>query len=170
LREHERAQFIFQQAIEIAHHAGSLNRAGLAALTMIEEIDTLPREVQSVAYAQAREWLATSDSPDIKPRLRAVAKKIDGASRMKKSPNAHEVLFNKRLDLEAEVLQFERGLISQTLAKVNGKVTQAAELLGMNYQKLAYIIETKHPDLIPARTPVRRRPRKTGKKKSRLRP
>ena len=50
LHEPERAQFIFQQAIEIAHQAGSLNRAGLAALTMIEEIDTLPREVQSVAY------------------------------------------------------------------------------------------------------------------------
>lgn len=160
LHEQQRAQFIFQQAIEIAHQAGSLNRAGVAALTMIEEVGTLPREVQSAAYAQAREWLATSDSPDIKPRLKAVVKKIDGAGIMTKTPNAHEVLFNKRLDLEAEVLKFERGLISQTLAKVNGKITQAAELLGMNYQKLAYIIETKHPDLIPARTPVRRRPRK----------
>lgn len=169
MREPQRAQFIFQQAIEIAHQSGSLNRAGVAALTMIEEIGTLPHEVQSVAYAQAREWLATSDSPDIKPRLKAAAKKIDGAGSMTKSPNAHEVLFNKRLDLEAEVLKFERGLISQTLAKVNGKVTQAAKLLGMNYQKLAYIIETKHPDLIPARTPVRRRPRQKSKKKRTLR-
>jgi hypothetical protein len=65
MREAVRAQFIFQEAIEIAHQAGSLNRAGLASLTMIEEIDTLPREVQSVAYAQAREWLASSVSPDI---------------------------------------------------------------------------------------------------------
>ena len=127
---------------------------------MIEEINTLPREVQSVAYGQAKEWLASSDSPDIKPRLKAVAKKIDGARSMTKTPNAHEVLFNKRLDLEEEVLKFERGLISQTLAKVNGKVTHAAELLGLGYQKLAYIIETKHPDLLKTRTPVRRRPRK----------
>jgi len=59
LHEPARAQFIFQRAIEIAHHAGSLNRAGLAALTMIEEVDTLPPQVQSVAYAQAREWLAS---------------------------------------------------------------------------------------------------------------
>jgi tetratricopeptide (TPR) repeat protein len=165
LREPAHAQFIFQQAIEIAHHAGSLNRAGLAALTMIEEIDTLPREVQSVAYGQAREWLASSDSPDVKPRLKAVTKKIDRARSMTKTPNAHEVLFNKRLDLEAEVLKFERGLISQTLAKVNGKVTHAAELLGLGYQKLAYIIETKHPDLLKKRTPVRRRPRHSGKSK-----
>jgi tetratricopeptide (TPR) repeat protein len=160
LHETERAQFIFQQAIEIAHQAGSLNRAGLAALTMIEEIDALPREVQSVAYAQAREWLATSDSPDIKPRLKAVAKKIDGAGSMAKTPNAHEVLFNKRLDLADEVLKFERGLISQALVKVNGKVTQAAKLLGVGYQTLAHMIERKHPDLLKTRTPVRRRPRK----------
>ena len=161
MHEPERAQFIFQRAIEIAHHAGSLNRAGVAALTMIEEIDTLPREVQSVAYAQAREWLASSDSPDIKPRLRAVAKKIDGARSMAKTPNAHEVLFNKRLDLAEEVLKYERSLISQALVKVNGKVTQAAELLGVGYQTLAHMIERKHPDLLKKRTPVRRRPRKT---------
>ena len=160
MREHERAQFIFQQAIEIAHQAGSLNRAGLAALTMIEEIDTLPREVQSVAYSQAREWLATSDSPDVKPRLKAVAKKIDGAGSMTKTPNAHELLFNKRLNLTEEVLKFEHDLISETLIKVNGKVTLAAEFLGVGYQTLAHMIEKKHPDLLKQRTPVRRRPRR----------
>jgi len=167
LHETERAQFVFQRAIEIAHQAGSLNRAGLAALTMIEEIDTLPHDVQSAAYEQAREWLATSDSPDIKPRLKAVAKKIDGIRTMTKSANAYELLFNKPCDLEAEVLRFERARIVEALAKVNGKVTHAAELLGMNYQKLAYIIETRHPDLLKKRTPVRRRPRKGTRKKHR---
>jgi tetratricopeptide (TPR) repeat protein len=167
LHETERAQFVFQRAIEIAHQAGSLNRAGLAALTMIEEIDTLPHDVQSAAYEQAREWLASSESPDIKPRLRAVAKKIDGVSAMTKSANAYELLFNKPCDLEAEVLKFERARIVEALAKVNGKVTHAAELLGLNYQKLAYIIETRHPDLLKKRTPVRRRPRKVAHKKHR---
>jgi tetratricopeptide (TPR) repeat protein len=162
MREPARAQFVFQQAIEIAHQAGSLNRAGLAALTMIEEIDTLPREVQSVAYEQAREWLASSQSPDIKPRLKAVRKKLAAQQRQTKPQpvDAREVLFNKRYDLEAEVLKFRRGLISQTLAKVNGKVTHAAKLLGLAHQKLAYIIEKDHPDLLKKRTPVHRRPRK----------
>ena len=161
LREPARAQFVFQQAIEIAHQAGSMNRAGLAALTMIEEIDTLPREVQSVAFEQARAWLASSDSPDIKPRLKAVRKKIAAQRQSKPQPvDAREVLFNKRHNLEKEVLKFERGLISQALAKVNGKVTHAAQILGVGYQKLAYIIETRHPDLLKYRTPVRRRPRK----------
>lgn len=159
MREPARAQFIFQQAIEVAHRVGALNRAGLAALTMIEEIDTLPSEVQSVAYEQAREWLASSESPDIKPRLKAVAKKI-GARSMTKAANAYEILFNRPCDLEQEVLKFERSRISAALAQVNGKVTHAAKLLGLNYQKLAYIIETRHPDLLKKRTPVRRRPRR----------
>jgi DNA-binding NtrC family response regulator len=135
---------------------------------MIEEIDTLSHDVQSVAYAQAREWLASSDSPDIKPRLRAIRKKIDGTRSKPKGADVHEVLFNKPHDLRAEVLKFERGLISQALAKVNGKITDAAKLLGVGYQILAYIIETKHPDLLKKRTPVRRRrPRKISHSKHR---
>lgn len=130
LREPVRAQFIFQQAIQVAHEAGSLNRAGLAALTMIEEIDTLPREIQTVAFEQAQEWLSSSESSDIKPRLKAARKKLAAQRQSKpQSVDVREVLFNKRLDLEAEVLRFQRGLISQTLAKVNGKVTHAAEWL-----------------------------------------
>ena len=163
LRETERAQFIFQQAIEIAHQAGSLNRAGFAALTMIEEIDTLPHEVATVAYEQAREWLASNDSPDIQPRLKAAKKKVDSQSKPK--ANVAEVLFNKRYNLRDEVLKFERGLIRQALAQVNGKVSHAAKLLGIGYQTLAYIIETKHPDLLKKRTPVRRRPRKADRRK-----
>jgi tetratricopeptide (TPR) repeat protein len=161
LREPARAQFVFQRAIEIAHQAGSLNRAGLAALTLIEEIDTLPREIQSIAFEQAREWLANSDSPDIRPRLNAARKKIAAQRQSKPEPvDVREVLFNKHHNLEKEVLKFERSLISQALAKVNGKVTHAAKLLGVGYQRLAYLIETRHPDLLKKRTPVRRRPRK----------
>jgi tetratricopeptide (TPR) repeat protein len=161
LHETKPARFIFQRALEVAHQVGALNRAGLAALTMIEEIDTLSPEVQLVAYAQAKQWLASGDSPDIKPRLKVVAKKIAGVRSMTKVGNTYEILFNKPCDLEAEVLNFERSRISEALAQVNGKVTRAAKLLGLGYQKLAYIIETRHPDLLKKRSPVRRRPRKT---------
>ena len=167
LHEPQRAQFIFQQAIEIAHQAGSLNCAGVAALTMIEEIDTLPREVQSVAYEQARDWLASGQSPDIQPRLKAARKKITEHRQSKqKTVDVRKVLFNKRYDLEKEVSRFERELISETLAMVNGKVTHAAKILGVGYQRLAHMIERKHPDLLKKRTPVRRRPRKTASQKN----
>ena len=56
--EPERAQFIFREAIEVAHKAGSLNRAGVAALTMIEELEPLEPELQFAAFEQAKEWLA----------------------------------------------------------------------------------------------------------------
>ncbi|HET6976055.1 MAG TPA: helix-turn-helix domain-containing protein [Pyrinomonadaceae bacterium] len=128
---------------------------------MIEEIDILPRQIQSVAYEQAREWLATSQSPDIKLRLKAARKKI--ATQRQREPqtiDVHAVLFNKRYDLEEEVLKFERELISKTLTMVNGKVTHAAKILGVGYQRLAHMIETRHPDLLKKRTAVRRRPRK----------
>ena len=168
MREPARAQFIFQQAIEIAHQAGSLNCAGLAALTMIEEIDTLPREIQSIAFEQAREWLTSNQSPDVKPRLKAARKKIAAQRQNEpKSVDVRAVLFNKRHDLEEEVLKFERELISETLEMVNGKVTHAAKILGVGYQRLAHMIETKHPDLLKKRTPVRRRPRRTNHAKHR---
>lgn len=102
----------------------------------------------------------------MKPRLRSLAKKI-GATRTKKKSNVLEVLFNKRIDLYSELSKHEHDLISQTLVKVDGKLTRAAELLGMRYQSLAHIIESKHPDLLKKRTPVRRRSRR--KKASRAR-
>jgi len=162
LGETEHAQFIFQRAIEIAHQAGSLNSAGIAALTMIEELGSLSSEVQSVAYRQARQWLADRQSPDTKPRLKAVRKKIGGELRHQpKIADVREVLFNQRCDLEDEVLKYERDLIRRTLAKVNGQITDAAKLLNVGRQRLANRIEKKHPDLLKERTPVRRRrPRK----------
>ena len=66
----------------------------------------------------------------------------------------------KGLCFPDEVLKFERGLIRAALAEVNGSVTYAASLLGISYQRLARIIETRHKDLLKERTPVRRRPRK----------
>jgi len=76
MRQPAGAQFILREPIETAHQAGALDRAGLAARIMIEEIDALAREIQTVAYEQAKDWLASSGSPDIKPRLRAVRKKL----------------------------------------------------------------------------------------------
>ncbi|HXQ37733.1 MAG TPA: tetratricopeptide repeat protein, partial [Anaerolineales bacterium] len=165
--EPARAQFIFQKAIETAYNAGSPNRAGLAALTMIEEIDTLSPQLQSVAFVKAKEWLASSDMRDIKRRLDAARRKHSIQPLSDQSIDVFDVLFVKRRDLRAEVLQYEHELISQTLTKVNGKVTDAAELLNMNHQSLAVLIETKHPDLLKKRTPVVRRPRKTSRLKHR---
>lgn len=159
LHQTERAQFILQKAIEVSHNAGALNRAGLAALTMIEELDQLPPEILSVAYEQAGEWLEDCQSREIKRRIGAAGRKLAAAGIQKREGRA-EVLFNKQCHLPDEVLQFERTLIRRALANSRGQITQAATLLGIGRQRLAYIIETRHKAILPERTPVRRRARR----------
>jgi tetratricopeptide (TPR) repeat protein len=165
LEKQIRAQAILQRAIEVAHEADALNRAGLAALTMIEEVDRLSPDTLQAAYQQAREWLADSQSLDVLSRLNAAAGKLAASVRRELSRDeAVEILLAKPHDLDQKLLEYEHELIKQALIQSDGKITHAAKLLGRTYQGLAHMIETKHPDLIPLRTPVRRRSRRTGKR------
>lgn len=162
LKQSDRAQYSFQRAIEVAHLAGALNIAGLAALTLIEEVDQFPPDTLSDAYKHAGEWLADCQSQELLLRFKAAGIKLASELRSEPKPQSTtELLYSKGCHLPEEVLKFERALISQMLARVNGKVSYAAKLLGVSYQRLASIIETRHKDLLKERTPVRRRrPRK----------
>jgi tetratricopeptide (TPR) repeat protein len=152
------AHVIFRQAIESAHQVNALNIAGLAALTLIEEIQEIAPEVLQAAYRQAREWLANSQSPDIKLRLADVAGLVVASIHTELSTDeATEILLREPGGLRAQLEKHERVVIKRALAEVNGRVTHAASLLDMRYQSLAYIIERRHPDLLKKRTPIRRR-------------
>ncbi|MDT4955835.1 MAG: two-component system, NtrC family, response regulator AtoC [Acidobacteriota bacterium] len=61
--------------------------------------------------------------------------------------------------LDDEVLLYERGLIQMALKAAQGRVTQAARLLGVTHQRLSSILQGRHKDLLNARTPVKRRRR-----------
>jgi len=161
LGKKEQAQFTFQKAIEVAHEMGALNKAGLAALTLIEEINDLSPFVLAVAYQQAVEWLSGCQSQEILLRFKAAGIKLATALlREKESEDKTKALFDLPCVIADEVLKFEREMIRQALAKVNGRISHAAKLLGIGYQGLAYVIESRHPDLLKERTPVyRRRPR-----------
>jgi tetratricopeptide (TPR) repeat protein len=155
----EQAQFTFQNAIEVAHEAGALNKAGIAALTLIEEIDDLKPDVLATAYEQASEWLAKCYNQGLLLRFKTVGIKL--AKQLKRQRNTDaDLLFNRTLRLPDETLKLEGEIISQALAKVNGRITYAAKLLGIRYQTLAFIIEARHPDLLKQRSPIHRRPRK----------
>lgn len=161
LKQTVRAQYIFQRAIEASHQAGALNIAGLAALSTIEEIDHLPPDTLSEAYEHAGECLADCQIQELLLRFKAAGKKLALELRSEPKAKGSTELFNKGCRLPEEVLKFEQALISSALAKVNGKVSYAATLLGVSYQRLASIIENRHKDLLKERTPVRRRrPRK----------
>ncbi len=169
LEQFDRARFTFQKAIEVAHQVGALNKAGLAALTMIEELDELTPEASYAAYERASEWLSTSQSQDILLRLNAAAKKI--FAKLSSELNQEDLgisLTNRACDLHAEVLKFEGRIIRQALAQSNGSVTRAALLLGLSYQGLAYIIASRHTDLLKERSPIRRRSRKDSEAKAKV--
>lgn len=67
-------------------------------------------------------------------------------------------------ELNEEMHRHEAKLIKQALIRAQGSVTQAARLLGISYQSLGNILETRHKDLRLLRTPIKRRPKSTIKK------
>lgn len=158
----DQAQFNFQRAMEVARQVDALSKAGLAALTMIEELDDLSRTILQSSFQRASEWLANAQSTELVARFAAAANKVYVALNGElTTEEATEALLNKPFDLHEEVLKLENALIRHTLAKVNGSLTRAAEQMGMTYQGLAYIIQSRHPELLKERSPVRRRaPRK----------
>ena len=168
LKRAEQAQFTFQKAIEVAHQVGALNKAGLAALTLIEELDELAPDTLYAAYDCASEWLAKSQSQDLLLRVNAAARKVfsklRGAAKAETAAAEEmiEALLNKPCDLPGEVLKFEGSVIRQALVKANGSLTRAAALLSMSYQALAYILESRHKDLLKERSPIRRRSRRAA--------
>lgn len=170
LKRAEHAQFTFQKAIEVAHQVGALNKAGLAVLTLIEEVDELSADTLYAAYDRASEWLATSQSQDLLLRVNAAARKVfsklHGESKAEDAPaeDALEVLLNQPCDLQREVLKFEGSVIRHALAKANGSLTRTASLLSMSYQALAYILESRHKDLLKERSPIRRRSRRENRR------
>jgi tetratricopeptide (TPR) repeat protein len=160
LRRIEEAQFTFQRAIEVAQQVDVPKQAGLAALAMIEELDDLPIQTLAVAYERANEWLADSQSPDLLRRINTAASKLLAKLQIELiTEEAADAIKNKPLDFDEELLRYENSLIKRALAQVNGSLTRAASLLGMSYQKLAYILETRHKDLLKERTPIHRRAR-----------
>ena len=157
----ERAEFIFRHAIKTAHQVNALNIAGLAALSLIEEVPDLSPATLQAAYRQAREWLANSQSPDIKLRLGDVAERLTASIRIELSEeDATKILLSESGGLREELLKHEGVVIKRALAQADGSVTRAAKLLGINYQTLGFIIESRHKELLTERSPIRRRQRR----------
>jgi tetratricopeptide (TPR) repeat protein len=158
LSQPERSRLRFQRAIEVAQQVGALNKAGLASLTMIEEVEQLSREELQAAFIRARQWLSECQSKELLLRLiRAADKVVVRLGGELSAEAAGEILLTKPPGLQQAVLEYERSLIKQALAKVNGSVTYAASLLGLSHQGLGYVIESRHKELLKERSPVRRR-------------
>lgn len=66
-------------------------------------------------------------------------------------------------NLIEEVRSYEGDLIKQALILSKGRVTYAARMLGVSHQRLIYIIEKRHKDLLNIRRPAQRRPKSLAK-------
>jgi hypothetical protein len=133
-------------------------------------LEMLSLDTLYAAYEGASEWLSKSQSPDLLSRVNSAARKVllklhsellgENAANEAASPEGAQALLNKACDLQLEVWKFEGTLIREALAKASGSLTRAAGLLSMSYQALAYILESRHKDLLTERSPIRRRSRK----------
>ena len=154
-----RAQLTLQRAIEVAHQSGSVNRAGIAALTMIEEIHELPDDMLSSAYEKASEWLEEAQSHTLLLRFKAAGNKLAARLRTDTKTGLTESLLTRK-KCKDELLEIEEKRIRKALAEANGSVTLAAPLVGVTYPGLIYIINSRHPHLLEKRRPVRQRKRR----------
>jgi transcriptional regulator with GAF, ATPase, and Fis domain len=77
LGKHEQARFTLQRAIKVAHQAGDLDGAGLAALTTLEELsEHLSHHELRAIYKRADQLLANSQHSKTLSRLRSCARRV----------------------------------------------------------------------------------------------
>lgn len=181
LERFERAHAQLKRAIHVAEQAGDVERAGLAALTIVE---TLPSYVPPAGlreyYRTAEAHLTQSQSPGADDRLGQCARAIlaleeshadvhvraaqdapELTSTKDETIGRHKAVGSEQkwagCSLENEVLVHEGELIKRALEAASGSVTRAARLLGITHQGLAFILNGRHKTLLTVRTPVRRR-------------
>ena len=56
-----------------------------------------------------------------------------------------------------QVREYEKELIKAALRSTNGDVTKASVILEVSRQALSYIIESKYPELLTERSPIKKR-------------
>jgi tetratricopeptide (TPR) repeat protein len=170
LGRNRQAKLALARAIELGEQAGSLQGAGQAALTLIEELgDTLNVETLRATYHRADELLTHSEDAAIWDRLGRCARRIlAGELREEKPTSATSVSTEESWSgcpLRQEVLRYEEQLITRALDASDGRVTLAARLLRMSHQSLVFTLNTRHKHLLRLRNPARKRRKSLIRKK-----
>jgi tetratricopeptide (TPR) repeat protein len=165
-----------RRGMTIAEQAGDPDSAGIAALTIIEELQPFVshQELRDY-YLHAESLLARSQHLGVRTRLGECARKVlisethaapqgtatlvEGGSRQSAASLTARGQASAAASLEEQVLNFEGELIRQALETSGGSVTRAARMLGITHQGLAFILNGRHKSLLSIRTPVKRRRR-----------
>lgn len=159
LHRTDEAAAAFWRAIEVGVQAGDLEKAGLAALTLVEQLAEQLSEDDLCAVVEfARDSFRDTQNSEIRNRLTQCAYR------------ALSIIHTARPDwsnfsLDETLRRHESRFVQMALEDSGGSVTKAAELLGLpGHQSLNFILNRRHPHLLAARTPVKPRRRSIMRK------
>src|SRR6266404_1061895 len=180
LGNHPRAKTVLERAIEVAETTGDPEGAGRAKLSIIEELgEKLPAKDLVAVYRSAIELLRNSQDPATGKRLITCADKLlDTLARLESEDRESREQNWEGFSFKQHVRDGERAVIERALRDAGGSVTRAARLLGFrHHQSLISLINSRHKELLTARSAVRKRrrhifsePRKIKKKVVRVAP
>jgi CheY-like chemotaxis protein/tetratricopeptide (TPR) repeat protein len=162
LGNHGRAKALLERAIEVAETGGDLEGAGRAQLSIIEEFgDRIAAKELITIYRSAIELLKRSQDPRTGKRLIKCADSIfetlEHLEHQDQKPEEHTW---QGFSLRHHVKESERTVIERALRDAGGSVTKAAHLLGFkHHQSLISLLNSRHKDLLKARSTVRKRRR-----------
>ena len=152
------ARATFERAIDIAERAGDLEKAGLAALALIEELPEYLTEDELCSLVEsARGFLKHTQNTMTRQRLTECA--------WRALSTIHTARPDWTIFSLSETLRRHEGrFIQMALEDSDGSVTKAAAVLGLpGHQSLNFILHHRHPELLSARRPIRPRRRSTLK-------
>ena len=162
LGHHHRSKALLERAILVAETAGDLEGAGRAKLSVIEELgDKFPAKELVSVYRSAIELLQNSQDPASAGRLIACAERLLAlllAMETKEPMPADQGW--EGFSLKKFVREQEKAIIERALRAAEGSVSKAAHMLGFkHHQSLISLLNTRHKDLMKARSTVRKRRR-----------
>lgn len=138
----------FKHAIKVGGESGAIFNAGLAAISMMEELKLSSRDMFR-AYRAADEYLSKTQDEEVITRLRRCARL---AVNQLGGPQ-----LDKNFSLRSAVHFLEARYIEEALTRTDGRITKAANILGISHQALRSIIQNRHEPLLSKRTPVQKR-------------
>jgi CheY-like chemotaxis protein/tetratricopeptide (TPR) repeat protein len=153
--KHRVARLTLQRAIEVARNAGDTEAAGVAALTIIEELGKhLPSDDLSATYDRAADFLSRSGNQEHKDRLLDSSRRVLFLVAILPTPPTW-----KGFNFYDAVRRYEARIIERALREAGGVVSRAAALLGIGRQSLESMLKGKgrHKALAQMRTPVEHR-------------
>jgi tetratricopeptide (TPR) repeat protein len=162
LGRHVPARAAFLRAVQAAEVAGNPEGGGIALLSLVDELGSeLGFEELVTTYRRADELLSSSNDSEILTRLRRAASKVLESSNKRSAPVKSRQLKSEHTNngwenfsLKEEVRRLEERYIRSALQDAEGRVSQAAKLLGFaDHGSLNSLLKNKYPHLNTARLP-----------------